>query len=155
MGKLIDACARELMETAPVIMRTIRSEMRHGHDTDLSIPQFRTLGFIQRQPEASLTDLADHLGITPPSVSKLVDGLVKQELISRQQGRSDRRKLTLELTPNGTSIINSAQAHAHANLARTLSGLSSEKLKIIHQAMEVLHGLFTPQSKRGPRKNSK
>ncbi len=108
----------------------------------------------KRNPNSSLSDLADHLGITPPSVSKLVDGLVKQELVSRREATTDRRKLTLELTHNGMSIINSAQAHAHANLAKTLSGLSNEKLKTIHEAMELLHPLFVPPCKEQPQKNN-
>ena len=84
MTELLDTCARDLMDTAPKIMQSIRVEMRRGRGADLSVPQFRTLGFIQRYPDSSLSGLADHLGLTLPSVSKLVDGLVKQKLISRQ-----------------------------------------------------------------------
>ena len=72
MTKLLDTCARELMDTAPKIVQAIRIEMRRGRGTDLSIPQFRTMAFVQRNPDASLSDLADHLGLTlPPSQSWL------------------------------------------------------------------------------------
>ena len=145
MTKLLDACAHELMDTAPKIVQSIRVEMRRGHGADLSIPQFRTLRFIQRNPDESLSDLADHLGLTLPSVSKLVDGLVKQELISRQESTADRRRLTLVLTQNGESIVNSARASAQANLEKILSCLSNDELKTIHQAMELLFPLFVSQ----------
>ena len=85
MTKLLETCAHELMDTAPKIVQSIRIEMRGGHGADLSIPQFRTLRYIQRNPDTSLSDLADHLGLTLPSVSKLVDGLVHKELIIRQE----------------------------------------------------------------------
>ena len=142
MEKLLDTSAHELMDTSPEIMQSIRVEMRRGHGLDLSIPQFRTLRFIQRNPDSSLSDLSDHLGLTLPSVSKLVDGLVKQELISRQESASDRRRITLVLTKSGESIVNSARASALANLAKILSCLSNEELKTIHQAMELLQPLF-------------
>ena len=145
MAKLLDTCAHELMDTAPIIIQSIRFVMRRGHGSNLSIPQFRSLGFVQRNPDASLSDLADHLGLTLPSVSKLVDGLVKKGLISRQESTTDRRRLTLVLTQSGESIINSARAIAQVNIAKILSNLSTEELSTIYQALELLNPLFTQQ----------
>jgi DNA-binding MarR family transcriptional regulator len=145
MAKLLDTCAHELMDTAPKIIQSIRFEMRRGHGAYLSIPQFRSLRFIQRNPDASLSDLASHLGLTLPSVSKLADGLVKKELISRQESTTDRRRLTLVLTQSGESIINSARANAQVNIAKILINLSNEELNTIHRALELLNPLFTLQ----------
>lgn len=150
MGKLLELCAQKLMDTTPKIMQSIRAEMRSGHGTDLTIPQFRTLRFIQRNPDSSLSSLADHLGLTLPSVSKLVDGLVKQELINRQDATTDRRKITLVLTHNGESIVNAARASAQANIVKNLSCLSTDELRVVHQAMEFLHPLFSPQNRQEP-----
>ena len=142
MPELLDACARELMDTAPKIVQSIRVEMRRGRAADLSIPQFRTLRFIQNNPDTSLSGLADFLGLTLPSVSKLVDGLVKQELVIRQESPVDRRCLTLVLTPAGETIVNTARAEAQANLAERLNTLCDQELETIQKAMELLHGLF-------------
>jgi DNA-binding MarR family transcriptional regulator len=147
MTKFLDTCARDLMDTAPKIVQSIRTEMRRGRETNLSIPQFRTMGFVQRNPDSSLSDLADYLGLTLPSASKLVDGLVKQKLISRQESIIDRRRLTLVLTPNGESIVNSAREAALANLTKIISRLSNDELGTIHQAMELLSPLFVSQGK--------
>jgi DNA-binding MarR family transcriptional regulator len=148
MTKLLNTCARDLMDTAPKIMQSIRVEMRRGRSADLSVPQFRTLGFVQRHPDSSLSDLADHLGLTLPSVSKLVDGLVKQKLIRRLESTVDRRRLTLVLTPNGESILNSARGAALANLTKIISRLSNDELATIHQAMELLSPLFVSAGKQ-------
>ena len=147
MEKLLDTCARELMDTTPKIIQSIRFEMRRAHASDLSIPQFRSLGFVQRNPDTSLSDLANHLGLTLPSVSKLIDGLVKKGLITRQESTTDRRRLTLMLTPNGESIINSVRANAQANIAKILSNLSNENLNSIHRALELLNPLFSLQTR--------
>jgi len=148
MPDLLDLCARELMETVPQIVQAIRVEMRLGHGANISIPQFRTLRFIQRNPKSSLSSLAGYLGLTPPSVSKLVEGLVKQKLINRQESGTDRRRLTLELTQAGDSIVNLARANAQANLAQTLSCLSDNELETIEHAMELLQPLFAPQGQQ-------
>ena len=145
MENLLDTCARELMDITPKIIQTIRFEMRRGHGVNLSIPQFRSLRFIKSNPDASLSDLANHLGLTFPSVSKPVDGLVKNGLMSRQESITDRRRLTLLLTLSGESIINSARANAQINVAKILSNLSTEELSTIHKALELLNPLFIIQ----------
>jgi len=147
MPKLLDACTHALMDTTPQILQSIRVEMRRGRGAELSIPQFRTLRFIQRNPDSSLSDLADHLGLTLPSASKLVDGLVKQKLLTRKESAEDRRRLTLLLTQNGTSIVDSARANARANLAEKLKNLSDADLETISQAMQILHPIFANQDK--------
>jgi MarR family transcriptional regulator for hemolysin len=147
MSKLLNTCAHELMDTAPQIMQAIRVEMRRGRGSDISIPQFRTLRFVQRNPDSSLSNLAEHLGLTLPSVSKLVDGLVKQKLVARQESTADRRCITLALTQTGASIVNSARAGAQTNLTKKLSGLSENELETIYQAMLLLRPIFVNQSK--------
>jgi len=146
MTKLLDTCAQELMDTAPQIVQAIRVEMRRGRASNISIPQFRTLRFIQRNPDSSLSHLAEHLGLTLPSVSKLVDGLVKQKLVTRKESTADRRKLTLILTQAGAAIVDSARADARANLAKKLTALSNADLQTISQALQLLHPIFVNQS---------
>ena len=145
MTKLLDTCAHELMDTAPQIIQAIRVEMRRGRGSNISIPQFRTLRFIQCNPDSSLSNLAEHLGLTLPSVSKLVDGLVKQELVIRQESTADRRRLTLGLTQVGASIVNSAREGAKANLAKKLSDFSDGELETIYKAMKLLRQIFVSQ----------
>jgi DNA-binding MarR family transcriptional regulator len=150
MSKLLDTCAHALMDTAPQIVQTIRVEMRRGRAANISIPQFRTLRFIQVHPDSSLSHLAEHLGLTLPSVSKLVDGLVKQKLIIRKESTADRRRLTLVLTPAGAAIVDAARAGARANLAKKLAELSNDDLEIISKAMQLLHPIFINQSEQTP-----
>ncbi len=145
MNELRNDCARELMETVPHIMKAIRMKMRVGHGANISVPQFRTMRFIQRNPESSLTDLAEFLGLTLPSVSKLVDGLVKQELIQRKESTSDRRCLILLLTQTGEKIIDSARLSAQADLVNILEKLSGEELQVVNNAMNILHPIFLHQ----------
>ena len=108
----LDECARQLLDTTPQIMRFIRAEMRSHRGHDLSVPQFRTLTFVNRNPEVSLSHLADHLGLTLPSTSKLVDGLVNQKIIIRHKSKEDRRRLTLALTKSGEDILRVPRSHA-------------------------------------------
>ena len=144
MPPLLDTCAHELMETTPQIVQSIRVEMRRNRGSDLTVPQFRTLRFIQRFEDTTLSKLADHLGLTLPSVSKLVDGLVKQKLIMRQESVTDRRCVALALTPTGETIVNRAREKSQVRLAGMLSDLTNDQLETVLRAMEILHPLFVP-----------
>ena len=147
MSKRLETCTNSLMETTPQIMQSIRVEMRRGRDSDISIPQFRTMRFIQRNPASCLSDLAEHLGLTLPSASKLVDGLVKQKLVTRKESAADRRRLTLMLTQIGASLVDSARTAARVHLAEKLKHLSNDDLETISQAMQILHPIFASQDR--------
>src|SRR5512136_590260 len=93
-----DVCAQEILDVVPVVMRTIRAELRRHRTADLSVPQFRTLAFIDRQADASLSDVAEHIGLTLPSMSKIVESLVVRKFVTRQRHPPDGRRITLALT---------------------------------------------------------
>ena len=138
----LDECARQLLDTTPQIMRFIRAEMRSHRGHDLSVPQFRTLTFVNRNPEVSLSNLADHLGLTLPSTSKLVDGLVNQKVVTRRESKEDRRRLTLALTKNGQDILRVAREATQNHLKDVLHELSADELSTIIRAMNLLQTLF-------------
>ena len=137
-----DSCATAILETVPLVMRTVRAEMRSRRPADLSIPQFRALGFVRRHPGTSLSDVAEHLGLTLSAVSTLIDHLVTRELIERAVNPDNRRRATLTVTPLGQSTLEAAHAHTHARLVKLLAPLSAEDRALIAQAMRVLRPVF-------------
>jgi MarR family transcriptional regulator for hemolysin len=146
MGASPDTIAREILDIVPVVMRVIRTEMRSQRSADLAVPQFRALLFISRNPGSSLLAVAHHLGLTPPTVSKMVDGLVFNKLVSRESSHADRRKVNLTLTVQGQAILEKARDGAQVRLAKTLSRLNPEEGETVLQAMKLLQPLFLPGS---------
>ncbi len=140
--------ARELMEVVPLVMRTLRAEMRGSRAKDLSVPQFRTLGFVHRKPGASVSDVAKHIGLALPSASKLIDGLVVRKLIHRSGHAGDRRRVNLELTARGCTVWQLARASAQASLAARLSPLDEDEQATITHAMHILYPLFAHEEPR-------
>lgn len=136
--------AHEILDVVPIIMRTIRSEMRSHRGPDLSVPQYRAMNFIRNHPGASLSGVADHVGLTLPSVSKLVDGLVGRGLVIRQESGVDRRRVDLKLTQRGDSILEAAFQHTQACLSHMLAGLSPGDRERVIAAMGILRPVFSP-----------
>jgi MarR family transcriptional regulator for hemolysin len=139
-----DAIAREILDIVPIVMRVIRTEMRSQHSADLTVPQFRALLFISRNPGSSLLAVADHLGLTSPTVCKMVDGLVLNRLVRRESSPKDRRKVTLTLPAQGQAILEKARNGTQTRLAEVLSRLTPEEGETVLQAMKLLQPLFLP-----------
>lgn len=143
------ATARELLDMVPRVMRDVRSQMRHHRASDLSVPEFRTLGFLSNHTGVSLSDVADHIGLTLPSMSKLIDGLVERKLVTREFDSADRRRVTLALTGRGRTILQAAHTSTQDYLAQVVSALSPAERATVVQAMRVLRPLFISDREKG------
>jgi len=139
-----DALAREILDVVPSVMRAIRAEMRSYHTATLEVPQFRALRYINHNPGTSLQEVAHHLGLTAPTVSKMVDGLVSNRLVQRELSPADRRKITLNLTSQGKEIFEQAHQAALNRLAEALVKLSPHESETVMQALQLLQPLFLP-----------
>ena len=139
-------CAQTVLDVTPIIMRFIRVEMRRHRSADLSIPQFRTLNFINRNQGTSLLDVANHLGLTPSSTSSLVDDLVNRGLVLRQPSTTDRRRITLMLTSEGLTLLNIALQGTQYRLGCILKELPREDLDLVTQAMLILQPIFAKEA---------
>src|SRR5690348_14739469 len=82
-GDQVRELAEQLMMTAPLVLGTIRAVMRAQIGADLSVPQFRTLSYVGRHPDASHSAVAEHLGLSVAASARLVDALVVRGLLAR------------------------------------------------------------------------
>ena|SRR5271157_1256489 len=137
-----DECAREVLDVVPAVMRFIRTEMRSHRALELSVPQFRSLVIIERAAGTSLAGVAAHLGLTPPSACKLIDGLAGRGLVSRRESLGDRRRVTLEITAQGAQALASARKASQKSLSRLLGALDGEELSTVTRAMSALRRVF-------------
>jgi DNA-binding MarR family transcriptional regulator len=135
-------CAHEVLEVVPLIMRALVNEIRRHRGPDLSVPQLRTLAFLNLHEGACLSDVAEHIGLTLPSMSKMVDGLVGRTFVLRHTDTADRRRVTLALTEGGRGALQAARETTQAFLAGRLATLGESELTAIVEAMGVLKPLF-------------
>jgi DNA-binding MarR family transcriptional regulator len=132
----------QLLEVVPAFMRRIRVEMRHRTMPGLSIQQFRTLNYLHRHPDVSLNSLAEHLGLTPATTSKLVQKFVTDKVVLRREA-DDRRRVCLSLTPSGIAALTAARAETRQQLALYLKSLSKEELAALSVALPALGRIFS------------
>jgi DNA-binding MarR family transcriptional regulator len=73
-----------------------------------------------------LSELADRMGITAPTASRAVDGLVDLGLLERRPDPDDRRAVRIDLTRPGRKRVEERTARAAAALEPIVSSLSAK-----------------------------
>ncbi|BAZ91159.1 MULTISPECIES: MarR family winged helix-turn-helix transcriptional regulator [Cylindrospermopsis] len=135
-------CAARVMETIPLLMRFIRSDMRNHSADSLTIPQLRSLAFLKRNPGTSLSAVAEHLGVTCATASTTIERLVQRHLVQRTDHPQERRKIVLNLTTQGKSLLEESQEKTRLHIAEIIESLTSEELLQIETSLTLLKNVF-------------
>lgn len=137
-----DVCARAMLDGMPQVMWFIRRQMRAHRTRGLSVPQFRTLCLLDRYPTASLSAVAENLGSTMPTASRMVSGLVTKGFVTRKTHPTDRRQASLVLTAKGRTALNTSRQATQDAVAREIARLSDQDRATIARAMTLLDNAF-------------
>lgn len=107
------------------------------HDgMDLTYNQYKTLLTIADREDCSLGDLARELGVAMSSASQMVERLVGQGVVHREQDAGNRRQLVIRLTPAGEALVAELQRGILAGYARILERLGDEEQEVLVQSFE-------------------
>ena len=93
------------------VMRYLNSEFPTG---ELSLNEYDVLFNLSRQPDRQtrMRGLTDHLLITQPSISRLVDRLAARKLVEKVDDPTDARGVIVRLTEQGYQTFRHV-AHGH------------------------------------------
>lgn len=111
------AAIRLLARLARVAEQTCQS-------TGVSLPQYRLLLSVSGRPQRA-SELAASVGVSRPTLTSLVDGLEQAGLLKRVPVPTDRRGISLELTPAGREATARAERALMARFAQLVEDRSS------------------------------
>ncbi len=138
-----------VIDNIPQLMRLLRTKLREKRSGELSMAQFRTLAFVDSNRGASLSEAAGHIGLSLPAMSRLVDSLVDERLLTRTSHGVDRRRICLGLTPSGKRELQLAYRHAETYFAEKFEELSGEERVHIADSLNTLRRLFMLEAGNG------
>jgi len=100
---------------------------------NLTITQFKTLLYIRFEGATNSKSLAGALKVSPPNVTGIVDRMVDQGLISRQENPDNRRMQILKITEKGEDLANRLLSSHYGYFSGILARMSVEELNsLIH-----------------------
>jgi DNA-binding MarR family transcriptional regulator len=133
-------------ELRPVILRLSRELRRETEQFGVTSRQATLLWLVRSRPGASLSELAAEEGVSTPSLSVHVDRLVGLGLVERRRSDTDRRRVVLELTDDGTRVLRSVRERRTAWLASRLTMLPARELRALESALPALARLAAVES---------
>lgn len=104
----------------------------------LTMSQLRVLFFLRRERGATVGGLASQLRVTPPTITGIVDRLVRQGLVVRQEDPSDRRLVRHCLTERGLEVVGELERTGRVYLEGVLRQLTPAQLERLAVALEDL-----------------
>lgn len=111
----------------------------------LTHTQWSALGIIHHFPGITSSELELILMIERPSVTSLVNGLVKKRLVIRQDHPNDARYKQIFLTDEGKKLADQTQHFAQIVEDRVKAGMSPEEFETLKKLLVKMVGLFGEQ----------
>ncbi|MEV8615273.1 MarR family transcriptional regulator [Amycolatopsis sp. NPDC051373] len=101
----------------------------------LTLPQFRLLVVLHTRGPLKHATLAEHLGVTPSTASRMVDRLVAAGLVHRQHSPVSRREIVLELTDEGMKTVRQVTARRRREIAKIVAKMPEQRRRSLVEAL--------------------
>lgn len=142
----VEACLAFLQTTTEVYSAFDAHFSRFG----LSRGKFTVLMQLLTRGDQGLkpSDVAEHAGVTRATITRLLDGLVREKLVDRKSHPQDRRMLLIHLTPKGRKLLDQMLPEHFCRTTALMDALSaSEKqvfIKLLNKMREGTPAMANP-----------
>jgi DNA-binding MarR family transcriptional regulator len=140
----------EAQETAARISALLRhlflydrgNLLRLIEESGLTMTQSKALlelgGFGESTEARQVSDLAEALGVSMPSMSRAVDGLVKKRLATRIEDPNDRRVRRVAITERGKKLVDTLVVVRQAGMETFAASLTTAQRRKLDAAVDAL-----------------
>jgi DNA-binding MarR family transcriptional regulator len=120
------------------IQRLARRIRSMQSDETVTEGQRAVLFALSNNGAQTLGSLSEHERVTPPSMNRTINALVKAGLVTRVSAEDDGRKVSIDLSPSGRTFIADTKRKRDAWFTRQLERLTAEQRTIIDQSATIL-----------------
>jgi DNA-binding MarR family transcriptional regulator len=135
----------EALEAADRIHSAAIHLLRRLRIRDLEIgigpAQLSALSVLVFAGPRSLASLADAEQVRPPTMSRIVSGLLREKLVRRQTDSQDRRAVLIQATGKGVRMMQEGRRHRVEALAAAVRGLPQNMIRQLREAAQVMEDL--------------
>jgi DNA-binding MarR family transcriptional regulator len=144
-----ESAARCVVDVIPRVMRTLAQEFRStGY---LPTPVHCVLLVCLAEGPHNLTELAEKLAVSLPTMSNSINTLVERGLVSRSRAAEDRRMVVVEMTPEGQAILDKTTCSVAGRVGEFLASLSPGECELLLSGLEILDACFSRPGECPPR----
>jgi len=138
----LEEVGRSLHSNAIHLLRHVRTE-----DSAMGIgpAQSSALSVVVFGGPLTLNKLADAEQVKPPTMSRVVEALVKEGLVRREINRDDRRSVTISPTDKGTKLLHEGRNRREKRLIKLLSKLDADEVRCLGRASRILSEILVTE----------
>lgn len=133
------AVAERMHAAAIHLLRGLR---REDAASGVTTAQFSALSVLVFGGPRTLGDLAAAEQVSPPTMSRLVNSLERDNLAVRERDEADRRVVRIRATETGRRLLNEGRHRRVAVLAGQLETLTPEDLAAVDRAVHLIADLL-------------
>ncbi|MFI6295790.1 MarR family winged helix-turn-helix transcriptional regulator [Nonomuraea sp. NPDC050790] len=123
------------------LARLTRRLRRQAAAHSLTPTQFATLAAVERHSAITPGELAELEKVQPPSMTRVIAGLVERGLLARTPHPTDRRQVTVSVTEPALKLLKEERRQKEAWLTQRLKELTPEERAVLRQAAPILEKL--------------
>jgi DNA-binding MarR family transcriptional regulator len=139
MSSKISLQAAEALHSGAIrVLRLVRAEDAHA---GIGPAQLSALSVLVFAGEKTVGELAALEQVQPPTMSRVVDGLVQKKLAERVGSANDRRTVQITATPAGRKLLLAGRDRRVRALAKRFDDLSKKEVETLLAAAEIMKSI--------------
>jgi DNA-binding MarR family transcriptional regulator len=128
----------DLNELIRDVGKKLKEMHKHIPGSVLSPMSIMVLKFISEANKPTMKEIADHFGITPPSVTVMIDSLVDSRYLLRDLDKKDRRLIRLSISDKGRQTLKKCLQLARKEMAAILGQMEEEEIDNLYSSLSHL-----------------
>jgi DNA-binding MarR family transcriptional regulator len=130
-----DETAARLHSAAIRLLRLLR---REDEEAGMSGPRLSALSVVVFAGPISLAELAAAEQVRPPTMSRVVDALVRDGMLTRDTNLTDRRMVRIAATDKGKRLLDAGRQRRVRALTERLESLAESERRALARGVEIL-----------------
>lgn len=121
-----------------VSMRMLRVLRREDEEAGMSASRLSALSVIVFAGPISLADLAAAEHVRPPTMSRIVENLVQDGLVTREADPADRRMVSIAATDAGRAVLDDGRSRRVHAISGRLEKLADSERRALFRGLELM-----------------
>jgi DNA-binding MarR family transcriptional regulator len=127
-------------------LHLLRRLAQEDRATGVSAPRLSALSVLVFGGPRTIGSLATIEGVTPPTMTRLVAGMVTDDLVERLPDPADRRVVRIQASATGRALLLSGRDRRVATLAAMVAPLSPKERRRLDAAAEIIERILATRT---------
>jgi DNA-binding MarR family transcriptional regulator len=138
-GAVSATAVNDAVSTASQLLVAVSARSIESVDESITPTRFRLLVILRSRGPINLSELADHLGVTPATVTRTITRLTSAGLVDKQPNPIHRREVVIGLTPAGNAVVARVTQRRHDEIARIVARMPEQSQRELVTALAAFN----------------